>query len=794
MMIAKLKMKMEMQKAEEERLRREAEEEEKRIRAEQRLAEEQRKFEEAERQREKERRKEEEKLQQKMQRSQLKSNALERMRASGFIVPDVEKVREEINAERDKPQLPPKPRVKKTHTTMMDRRAEEQDALDADLKSEATESDAEVDEADWEAQCDRDERRQVRHNANLAKRAERVERQEKRRESTEAQKKEEAEANHVLANVEDLRSPICCVLGHVDTGKTSLLDYIRLTNVQGGEAGGITQQIGATFFPYEALEAETRELNERYHYTLRVPGLLIIDTPGHESFTNLRSRGSSLCDIAVLVVDIMHGLEPQTRESIRLLRERKCPFIIALNKVDRLYGWVPNAKMDIEQTLSKQSASVRAEYDSRVKQVKTELAVEGLNADLYYQNEDKRRVVSIVPTSAKTGEGVCDLLLLEIQLVQQLLKNKMTYKDDLQCTVLEVKPITGYGFTIDVILINGVLHEGDKVCLCGQGGPIFTQIRCLLTPQPMKELRVRGEYVHHKTIKAAMGIKIAAPELEEVVPGTPLLLVRPGDDKEELGRLVMRDSASVRDQIDPDGVGVMVQSSTLGALEALLSFLKSMKIPVGDAAIGPLHKRHVYQSIGMQRKEPRYAVVLAFDVTISDDARELAEKNDVQIFEAHIIYHLFDKFTLYMKEYEQREKDKLRAIAVFPVQLTIIDSAFHNTDPMIVPVRVDAGQLRLGTPLCRQKSDDEVIYIGNVLSMERDNKTIDKATPGMEVAVKINTGESNALFGRSCNNGDTLLSRITRPSVDAIKKFKDELVADDVVLLAQLIHKLKVPK
>jgi translation initiation factor 5B len=804
-MLAKLKMKMELQKAEEERLRKEAEEEERRIREEERLAEEQRKFEEEERLREKEQKKKEELIARKEAKKSGKNEALERMRAAGMVLPDVDKIRhdEEIRKETEK-NAPPKPKPKPKPTTnaaaqQQPEQEEEEEEEEDGEKSEQTESDAEVDEDDWEAVMERDERRETRHTNNIRIRTERVERKEARKKEREELKRKAAEEaaaqNHVLEKVSNLRSPICCVLGHVDTGKTSLLDRIRLTNVQGGEAGGITQQIGATFFPREKLVADTAELNKKYNYALDVPGLLVIDTPGHESFTNLRSRGSSLCDIAILVVDIMHGLEQQTRESIRLLREKRCPFIIALNKVDRLYDWQVHENMDIQQTLELQKPHVRSEFNTRWSQVKNELSAEGLNSELYYHNTDVRKVVSVVPTSAKTGEGVCDLILLEIHLVQQFMEGKVTYKDDLQCTVLEVKPITGYGFTIDVILINGNLHEGDDICLCGQNGPIFTQIRSLLTPKPMREMRVRGEYDHHKSIKAAMGVKIAGNDLEYVIPGTQLLVVKPNDDREKVAEIVMKDATNINDFLNPDGVGVSVQSSTLGALEALLSFLRDMKIPVASIAIGPIHKRHMHQVLSMKRREPRFAVILAFDVTVSEEARDIAHKNEIDIFEANIIYHLFDKFTRYINEYEAREKDRLRAVAVFPVQLKIIGDAIHATDPIILPVNVERGQLRVGTPISALKNtSDVVIPIGKVMSMERDNRPVEIATPGMDVAVKINSGESGVTVGRQIDQNDTLISHITRPSVDAVKKFADELKPDDIQLLATLIKVLKVPK
>ncbi|KAG8346512.1 Elongation factor Tu GTP binding domain [Trypanosoma vivax] len=809
-MLAKLKQHMEKQKEEEERRRREQEEEERRIREEERLAREQEKFEEEERARERQQRKEEERAAKKENKKEGRSAVLERMAAAGFIVPDVEKIRK-MEEEAPKPQ----PRRKQQGPSELPQTVGQQpktgsavstqdddDKLSDDENGEETVptcSDAEIDEDDWEADMNRTNRREARHENNERIRKERHERIERRKREKEMRAKARAEAlaaeranEHVLEKVSNLRSPICCVLGHVDTGKTSLLDRIRSTNVQGGEAGGITQQIGATFFPRESLVESTAELNKKYGYDLTVPGLLVIDTPGHESFTNLRSRGSSLCDIAILVVDIMHGLEPQTRESIRLLREKKCPFIIALNKVDRLYDWVPHTNMDIQQSLSLQRDNVRSEFASRVSQVKQELQMEGLNSELYYDNKEVRKFVSIVPTSAKTGEGISDLLLLEIKLVQQFMEGKVTYKDDLQCTILEVKPTTGYGFTIDVILINGELHEGDHICLCGQNGPIFAQIRALLTPQPLKELRVRGEYIHHKKIRAAMGIKIAANDLEFVVPGTQLLVVRDGDDRESIVAEVMKDANSIADHLSPDGVGVTVQSSTLGSLEALLAFLRDMKVPVASAAIGPLYKRHMIQVLSTKRKNPRYGIVLAFDVTVSDDAREIAAKNEIDIFEAKIIYHLFDQFTRHTAEYERLEKERARAIAIFPVQLTILDDAFHNSDPVILPVKIERGQLHPGTPLAIMRNNAPLV-LGRVMSMERDNKVIPVARQGYECAVKINTGESGVVYGRQFGMTDTLFSHITRASVDAIKKFKDELTEDDINLLATLIKLLKVP-
>ncbi|CAN1768296.1 Eukaryotic translation initiation factor 5B [Linum perenne] len=264
---------------------------------------------------------------------------------------------------------------------------------------------------------------------------------------------------------ENLRSPICCIMGHVDTGKTKLLDCIRGTNVQEGEAGGITQQIGATYFPAENIRDRTKEL--KADAKLKVPGLLVIDTPGHESFKNLRSRGSGLCDIAVLVVDIMHGLEPQTIESLDLLKMRNTEFIVALNKVDRLHGWKVCRNSPIRKAIKQQSKDVQDQFKMMVKQIIFQFQEQGLNTALYYNNKEMGETYSIVPTSAISGEGIPDLLLLLVQWAQKTMVDKLTFSNEIQCTVLEVKVIEGHGTTIDVVLVNGVLHEGEQIVICG---------------------------------------------------------------------------------------------------------------------------------------------------------------------------------------------------------------------------------------------------------------------------------------------------------------------------------------
>lgn len=593
---------------------------------------------------------------------------------------------------------------------------------------------------------------------------------------------------------ENLRSPICCIMGHVDTGKTKLLDCIRGTNVQEGEAGGITQQIGATYFPAENIRERTREL--KADAKLKVPGLLVIDTPGHESFTNLRSRGSGLCDLAILVVDIMHGLEPQTIESLNLLRMRDTEFIVALNKVDRLYGWKTCKNAPIVKAMKQQTKDVVNEFNMRLTGIITQFKEQGLNTELYYKNKEMGETFSIVPTSAITGEGIPDLLLLLVNWAQKTMVEKLTYVDEVQCTVLEVKVIEGHGTTIDVVLVNGVLHEGDQIVVCGLQGPIDTTIRALLTPHPMKELRVKGTYVHHKEIKAAQGIKITAQGLEHAIAGTALHVIGPDDDIEAIKEQAMEDMESVLSRIDKSGEGVYVQASTLGSLEALLEFLKSpaVKIPVSGIGIGPVHKKDIMKAGVMLERKKEYATILAFDVKVTTDARELADEMGVKIFCADIIYHLFDQFKAYIESIKEEKKKESAEEAVFPCVLRILPNCvFNKRDPIVLGVDVVEGILKIGTPICVPSR--EFIDIGRIASIENNHKPVDYAKKGSQVAIKIiaSNPEEQKMFGRHFDMEDELVSHISRKSIDILKtNYRDELSMDEWKLVVKLKNIFKI--
>lgn len=731
--IAALKEVLQQQKEEEEKLRREEEEEEKRL-------------EELEKEKEEKLRLEQEKKDKKKQKEKEKK---ERLKAEGkFLTP-------KQKADRARAQL------------LLETFKAQSEALRAQSTVEKVDDNGESEESDEKTS------ENIENSEDIVAKVEKVKIQ-----------------NGDISKEEDsnLRAAVVCVLGHVDTGKTKILDKLRRTNVQDGEAGGITQQIGATNVPLDAIKEQTKVVIGYATRKFLVPGLLIIDTPGHESFSNLRNRGSSLCDIAILVVDIMHGLEPQTIESINILKTKRTPFIVALNKIDRLYDWQTNPRKDVRDILSSQHSNTQNEFKTRSQNVILQFAEQGLNSALFYENPDPKTYVSLVPTSAITGEGMGNLLDLIVENCQTHLYKRLLFNTELQATVLEVKAITGLGTTIDTILVNGYLKEGDTIVVAGTDGPLVTQIRSLLMPQPLKELRVKNAYVEYKEIKAAQGVKICAKDLEKAIAGLNIYVAHKPEEIEPLKEIVARELKSALSTIKLQDRGVYVQASTLGSLEALLDFLRSSKIPYSNIRIGPVVKKDVMKASIMLEHSPLYATILAFDVKIERDAQELADSLNVKIFQADIIYHLFDKFTAYQDDMKKRNRDQFKSIAVFPCKLKVLPQfVFNSRDPIVMGVMVESGIVKEGTPICVPSK--EFVDLGIVTSIENNHKTVETARKGQEICIKIEPipGEAPKMYGRHFDEKDLLVSKISRQSIDACKDhFRDDLLKTDWQLMVEL--------
>ncbi|KAL7673445.1 hypothetical protein ACOME3_008303 [Neoechinorhynchus agilis] len=379
------------------------------------------------------------------------------------------------------------------------------------------------------------------------------------------------------------------------------------------------------------------------------------------------------------------------------------------------------------------------------------------------------------------------------------LGRKLLFSEELKCTVMEVKEIGGLGTTIDVCLVNGRLHHGDRIVLAGQEGPIVTNVRGLLMPAANKELRVKAQYQLYKEVKGARGVKIAAKNLDRALAGIPLYVAHRDDEVGVLCREIENLVQDVLSSIKLADVGVYVQASTLGSLEALLEFLHESHIPYAGINIGCVHRLDVTKASIMLQKDPKWAVILAFDVRVEKDAQEIADNVGVKIFTADIIYHLFDKFMAYNDELKTKNKEKHKGLAVFPCKLRIIPQfVFNSRDPIVVGVNVERGFLRIGTPLLAVKGEEEsedIVDIGTVTSMELNRKPVEVARQGHEVCIKIESpqGEAPKMIGRHFDTSDPLISKLTRDSINVLKEyFRDEMQKNDWHLIVELKKVLKI--
>lgn len=807
--LAKIKEEIARRREEEERARREAEEEERRLEEERRREEEkearERELRERRKQKEKERKqrlKEEGRLLSEKQKEDRRK-VLELMQARGIYIPN-----DGMDLEKKKPQYA---KLKKRGTLV----PKADDVNDPQSEDHVTLQDSPDEEvaSTWEILADELNRRVDNSSDNGYQmddldaaaikgvfRTEPTEtfshseiqlsEEEKERLIEAAKRAINERHTHFETNrsEENLRAGVICVLGHVDTGKTKILDKLRNTHVQDREAGGITQQIGATNVPLENIKAATKMCSYFPAEQLRLPGLLIIDTPGHESFSNLRVRGSSLCDLAILVVDLMHSLEEQTKESIRILRSRKTPFIVALNKVDRLYGWKSAPNSDIQATLGLQDSMTKNDFDDHFRKVVQDFAMMELNVKLFYENPDPDEYVSLVPTSAHTGDGMGDLLAALCLKLQNKLSKRLAFSEELQASVMEVKELHGLGTTIDVIVVNGRIREGDTIVLAGQEGPIATQVRGLLQPAPMSELRVKGTYSHMKDIIGAQGVKLIAKDLEKALAGLPLYVATDLGEELYYKEEVCRGLKEALKAISVSPLGVYVVSSTLGSLESLLVYLKSVDIPYSGINIGTVHKKDVMKASVMVEREPKWAVILAFDVKIDKDAQKLATELGVRIFCSEIIYRLQTQMEEYVEDLKRGNRRRHRDLAVYPCKLRILpDMVFNKRAPIVVGVHVEAGVLREHTPICVPSR--ECVQLGRIFSIESNHKPVQEARTGQEVCIRIDPvdGETPKLYGRHFDHNDLLVSKISRESIDVMKEhFRSDLTKEDWRLMVEL--------
>jgi translation initiation factor 5B len=569
-----------------------------------------------------------------------------------------------------------------------------------------------------------------------------------------------------------IRQPIVSVLGHVDHGKTTLLDRIRGTGVAGREAGGITQHIGATEVPLSAILEMCGDLVKGKSF--RIPGLLFIDTPGHVAFSTLRARGGALADLAVLVIDLNEGFRPQTIESLNILKRFKTPFIVAANKIDLVPGWRKHEGKPFIRSYEDQPASAREELDKRLYEIVGRLFEHGFSADRYDRVADFTTNLAVVPVSAKFGEGIPDLLLMLIGLAQRFLEQQLaTTEGPAVGTILEVKEEKGLGITLDAIIFEGTLSKGDTIVFGTAGKPGTTKVKAVLKPKPMDEIRDPQErFDSVQSVSAAAGVKIVGTGLRRAVAGAPIRAVK-GDLAAVIEEIAKESQVHIETQDD----GILLKADAIGSLEGLAYECKQASIPIKFARLGPVSRRDVTDAATV--RDPLHRAILAFNLEVLPDAKAaLLDHPDVKLLESDVIYRLIEDYQTWRDERKRQLEAVSRKERAYPAKLLFLpDHVFRVSKPAIFGVRILAGRIRAGESLIREDGRP----LGRIKSIRSGEKTLEEAVQGQEVAISV----EGVTIGRQVNKGDVLYVDLPEEDARALRDRKD-LSHDEVEALNQL--------
>lgn len=569
-----------------------------------------------------------------------------------------------------------------------------------------------------------------------------------------------------------IRQPVVSVLGHVDHGKTKLLDAIRGTSIQARESGAITQHIGATEVPIEHIYKICGNLigNKKFD----VPGLLFIDTPGHHSFITLRARGGSLADIAVLVVDIREGIMPQTIESIKILKQYHTPFIIALNKVDTIQGWVVKKNEPFILNEKEQQDHTISAFNDKLYSIIGDFSAHNISVDRYDRINDFTKTVALVPISAKEGIGVPDLLLVLIGLAQRFLEGQLKKVEKFgRGTILEIKEDKGLGKTLDVILYDGVLRKGDLVAIGTNSTPIITRVKAILKPKPLNEIHdYRDKFDFITESHAASGIKISCQDMEGVVAGVPLKVIN--NDKDLLIKEMIEETSV---KIEVQDYGITIKADAIGSLEALAFEAKVANIPVRKYGIGDISHRDIIETSTFT--DPANRVILAFNVGFSKEAEQEANNTGVNVFSNQVIYRLIEEYQKWDEEIKKIKDADRRMAMAFPAKFKILPNCvFRTTKPAIVGVAILAGKVHTNTRLVNCDGID----VGKIRSIRDGEEALKEASKGDEVAIAID----GIVVGRQIDVGDVIYAELSEPTIKELQCI--DLNEDERIVLQEYIE------
>jgi translation initiation factor 5B len=568
-----------------------------------------------------------------------------------------------------------------------------------------------------------------------------------------------------------IRQPIVAVLGHVDHGKTTLLDKMRGSAVAAKEAGFITQHAGASEIPADAIRKTSGKLLDQLKIKLEIPGLLMLDTPGHEAFTTIRKRGSSIADLAILVVDITEGFQPQTDEALSFLKEFKTPFVVAATKVDRVQGWKSYPGSSFKESLAKQPEHVKENVDTAVYKVVGQLSERGFESERFDRVEDFKKTVAIVPVSGTTGEGLPELLMMLAGLAQTFLRDQLKVEEGYGSgAILEIKEVRGLGVAADIILYDGEIRKGDWLVVGGRE-PIVTKIRSLLKPKPLKDIRVEKEFVPVDSVTAAAGVKVNAPMLEKAVAGSPIRVVRTEAEAEKAKEELASEVEAV--EFTSGGDGVVLRADTLGSLEAMIKLAQDRDITIRKAEVGAPTKKDLMELETVS--DPNKRVMLVFNLPVPGEVMDEARDRNIPIINGEIIYRVLEGYEKWLAEQLQKQKEAKLASIARPGKIKLLPGfVFRANDPAIVGVEVMAGSIKPGVKL--HKGGKEV---GWVKDLQQEGQHVDKADKGQRIAVSI----QGPTVGRQIREGDELTTEITERDL----KLLEELELWDEAQLAREI-------
>ncbi len=559
-----------------------------------------------------------------------------------------------------------------------------------------------------------------------------------------------------------IRQPIITVAGHVDHGKTSILDALRRSSIAEKEAGNITQKISFTDFPAQSLKMKC-PLIEKYGIKLEIPGFLFIDTPGHAAFNNLRKRGGSLADLAILVIDINEGIKPQTAEVIQILKANKTPFIVALNKVDKVQGW-HKVKEEFKDNYQAQPPHVRQIFDEKYYTLVGALHDFGLNAELYHKITDFSKNLVVVPCSAKTGEGISEILMMICGLSQKFLREQLKLGEIAKGVVLEIKKEKTINY-IEAILYDGHLLTGHDIAIAKFDGYYTSKIKSIQVIEPLS-----FKFRNCDNVTAAAGIRIQLADKLDILPGMPFMSYT---NEKEVKDYFKKD---VGESIKTDKQGIIIKADSLGSLEALMVLLKQANVSVVRVGIGNINKSDVLVAKANLDINPIDSVILGFNVEIDGD---VIIKDKIKVITDKVVYKLIENLQLFREE-KSKEIEKERLMSMFKVcKIEILQNyVFRNTSPAIFGVRVVAGRLVNG----QEFIDDNNEKIGRIKNIQSDNKSIEEATEGMEVAISI----PGVNFERRLKDKKYLYSDISSKQFKSFKDNKDLLSNSELNALQEI--------